>query len=327
MCVPNLKVCVPILTGVVTDDNYETLISLSLLLLAPRGLLVRVSERFHNGGAARGKSVSIESDLYVPRVKPWNQKLLNKKQWDVIEKARCEKRNAREVCERLAMGHLIFHFNLAPLGTTAVSSIEQSAVTAVAKNRGMHYLAEEQYAFAWARLTAMRGPVSLLPAAAVRSTPTRWDLAHLLICQATRGEAPLLSIIPPNERALANGMLRKELSAGSQQEWETPMRVLCLHRQQLRLPPPPLPPITFLPTNPPVTLGQGQAIELKQWCQSHLWNKRQESADRSEHAASSLVGQTRQRTRTRRLVESDSSNSDSSNSDSSAEPYGEPESD
>ena len=76
---------------------------------------MRISEAFHNGGGARGKSVSIESDLHTPAARPFGLRLPLKK-WLAAEKARCALANAKEMLERLAMGHLVFLLQITPIG-------------------------------------------------------------------------------------------------------------------------------------------------------------------------------------------------------------------
>lgn len=248
---------------------------------------MRVSEAFHNGGAARGKSVSIESDLSSPRPRPphtFNRqtgKELSLADWHEREKERCTAANVTEVSQRLAMGHLIFLLEIEPIGARSFSSIVDAEVVQAVQNSG-NILLQSHYMAAWARLQETAGPVPLLPTAGVKVTPTRWDLANLLLLQACRGTSPLVSITHPNEGAMANGLLHQELVHGGGRQWVTPWQLLASHRAVLDAPPPPLPPL-LIPdsTQPPTTLlSKEEAAELRKWCTQHLWSKRKESADR-----------------------------------------------
>ena len=144
----------------------------------------------------------------------------------------------------------------------------------------------------------------------MKVTPTRWDLANLLLLQARRGAAPLMSITHPNKGAVANGLLQAELGQGGQQQWVTPLHILASHRAVLGSPSPPPPPLLIPdPTQPPTAvLTEKEARDLKLWCQLHLWGKRKESADRSGQSVrlQNTAGQKRKRVATRRFVEEDS---------------------
>ena len=170
------------------------------------------------------------------------------------------------------------------------------------------------YDAAWTRLLAAGGLTPLIPAAAVKVTPTRWDLANLLLVQATRGAQPLMSIVAPNAGAVANGMLRDELRGRTEvAHWETPLRILAANRAVLGEPPPPPPPISFPdPTRAPtIALTAAVVMELREWCSRWLWNKKQDHADRSGPNQSLQQMRRKRKRRTPRRLVRDSSESES----------------
>ena len=314
---------------------------------------MRVSEAFHNGGGARGKSVSIESDLHTPGPRPFGQRRVSLAKWLTAEKARCALANTKEVLERLAMGHLVFLLQITPigvppalafpcpppppplaisppmpphplLGNQLISEVSTERRVATVKHSGLEQLLPH-YDAAWTRLLAAGGLTSLIPAAAVKVTPTRWDLANLLLVQATRGARPLMSIVSPNAGAVANGMLGDELRGGTEvAHWETPLRVLAANRAVLGEPPPPPPPISFPdPTRAPsIALTAAAALALRTWCTRFLWNKRQDHADRSGPNQTLQQTRKKRKRRPRRRLLYDSSQdgcSESEHSESDSE--------
>jgi hypothetical protein len=195
---------------------------------------------------------------------------------------------------------------------------------ATVKHSGLEQLLPH-YDAAWTRLLAAGGLTSLIPAAAVKVTPTRWDLANLLLVQATRGARPLMSIVSPNAGAVANGMLGDELRGGTEvAHWETPLRVLAANRAVLGEPPPPPPPISFPdPTRAPsIALTAAAALALRTWCTRFLWNKRQDHADRSGPNQTLQQTRKKRKRRPRRRLLYDSSQdgcSESEHSESDSE--------
>ena len=217
--------------------------------------------------------------------------------------------------QRLAMGHLVFMLQIAPIGANPISTISHTTVADAVKTNGLSLLGQH-YTNGWERLLATDGPLPLIPAAAVKVTPTRWDLANLWLLQACRGAAPLMSLVPPNAGAVANGMLIAELKGhGEVLEWKTPLDVLTSHRVVLGQPPPPSPPILlFDPTQPPTMLNTTEADELRVWCKLYLWGKGKDNAERSgpNQALRQHFGRKRKLRKPARLMDSDDSESSSS---------------
>jgi hypothetical protein len=132
------------------------------------------------------------------------------------------------------------------------------------------------YAGAQQRLLSL-GAYRLAPWAAAKVSVTRWDfqrLVELELQRRTRGVAqPLLMVCDPNEAALKNGLLKRELGAGSQlPRWRTPYALLTERRERAGLDAPPPPPIWWSEddSTPPREPTAVEAAALKNWRKKYM---------------------------------------------------------
>lgn len=261
-------------TKVATKENAEGLHSL-MSLVKSAGALILAGITVEHGGSSDGKMQATQSGFAMPRPKEdrprQGARLMKANEWKQLEEVRVTALNEREMLLRLAMGHLAIE----ALSSIDGAQIHQHVLLPAAESlpeRPLRFLApfydEAQ------QLLHTQGLFRVTPWAAVKVTATRWDLQKLFALEVSRRAhaQPWLMVRPPNEAALANGMLKAELgSESSLARWRTPHSLLAERLRHAEAVPPP-PPIWWDPSSavPPRMPSDAEDAALAVWRHSHM---------------------------------------------------------
>ena len=260
---------------VATVENQEGAHSLLSLLYIPGKPLVLAGITLEHGGSSDGKLQATQSGFTLPRSKEQRLHWVSVKQWEEAEERRARTANESEMFQRLAAAHLLLELlpdlPVEPWSRPVLRLVDVPAVPSVALDQLSSY-----YTGAQRRLLSL-GAYRLAPWGAAKVSVTRWDFQRLVgleLQRRRRGVAqPLLMVCDPNEAALKNGLLRRELGAGSQLlRWRTPYALLAERRERAGLAPPPRPPIWWSEddTAPPREPTAAEEADLADWRKKYM---------------------------------------------------------
>ena len=288
---------------VATVENAEGAHSLLSLLRIPGKPLVLAGITLEHGGSSDGKLQATQSGFTLPRSVKQKPHWVAKKQWEAAEELRARTANESEMFRRLAVAHLLLELlDGLPVelwSQQVIKLVDVPAVPSAALDQLSSY-----YTGAQQHLLSL-GAYRLAPWGAAKVSVTRWDfqrLVELELQRRTRGVAqPLLMVCDPHEAALNNGLLRRELGAGSQlPRWRTPYALLAERRERAGLHAPPPPPIWWSEddTAPPREPTAAEEADLADWRKKYMVGRgKKGSATADANIAAQVLpqGEVRQR--------------------------------
>ena len=269
--------------GATSTDNTETLHSLRTALLSGRvnqeslPLLVVSCFIVHNGGGVDGKLPSLSACLPSMVSAPPKPVGVTKTQ----HVQRCREQMHVRACQEMALRYAVAHMLLlgrwpstagcARSERIALQAAEVAASGLDAQPLGASFAVAwlgSAYAPGWRRLCDSSGPWQIYPHAAVKATATQWELLGLAQLLCWRREPNLLCAMPPNEGALAAGLLQEELGSGLPRRWASPYEVI-LARAGAQCAGRPAP-LWYQPEDEPPLPSDAELDRAAQWAKSGI---------------------------------------------------------